>query len=403
MKFLVAGYGSRGDIEPLAAVGRELLRRGHHVCLAVPPNMLGFVESAGLAAVAFGSEPPRPGDNDFVLNDGVQSPMNLMAEVVGHVTQAWAEWGTTLTELANGADLLLTGKVEQGLGANVAEYYGIPLATLHFFPEVDSPLGGFLGTLTQEAQDAQRRALGLPRATEPSARPTLEIQAYEELCFPGLAAEWAEQVGPQHFRPFVGPLTLESPDDADDEVLSWIAAGSAPIYFGFGSMPIPSPAETVAVISAACAQLGERALVCSGSNDFSHVPHFDNVKVVRAVNHSAVLPACRAIVHHGGCGTTAAAMRAAVPTLILWHHVDDQPIWGAAVTRLKVGSGRAFSDSTLDSLVADLRFILTPECVTRAREVATQMTKPADSVARTADLLEEAARLGRTALPVRLG
>jgi len=141
---------------------------------------------------------------------------------------------------------------------------------------------------------------------------------------------------------------------------------------------------------------GERALVCSGSNDFSHVPHFDNVRVVRAVNHSAVFPACLAVVHHGGCGTTAAGMRAAIPTLILWHHIDDQPIWATAVTRLKVGSGRAFSASTLDSLVADLRFILAPECVTRAREVAAQMIEPAQSAARTADLLEGAVSLGRT-------
>jgi UDP:flavonoid glycosyltransferase YjiC (YdhE family) len=63
----------------------------------------------------------------------------------------------------------------------------------------------------------------------------LEIQAYDELCFPGLAAEWPEQRGR---RPFVGALTLELPTDADDEVLSWIAAGTRPIYFGFGSMPL---------------------------------------------------------------------------------------------------------------------------------------------------------------------
>jgi UDP:flavonoid glycosyltransferase YjiC (YdhE family) len=56
MKFVVAGYGSRGDVEPCVAVGRELLRRGHDVRMAVPPNMLGLVESAGLAAVAYGPD-----------------------------------------------------------------------------------------------------------------------------------------------------------------------------------------------------------------------------------------------------------------------------------------------------------------------------------------------------------
>ena len=99
-------------------------------------------------------------------------------------------------------------------------------------------------------------------------------------------------------------LTMELPTDADEEVASWIAAGTPPIYFGFGSIPVESAADTVAMISAACARLGERALVCSGGTDFSHVPHLDHVKVVGAVNFAAAFPGCRAVVYHGGTSTT---------------------------------------------------------------------------------------------------
>jgi len=116
---------------------------------------------------------------------------------------------------------------------------------------------------------------------------------------------------------------------------------------------------------------------------------------VGTLNYAAVFPACRAVVHHGGSGTTAAGLRAGVPTLILWT-VWDQPMWAAGVTRLEAGAGRPFLDSTLDSLVGDLRTILTPQCVARAREVAAQMSKPAESVASAADLLEDTARLGRS-------
>ena len=234
----------------------------------------------------------------------------------------------------------------------------------------------------KKLEDAQRRELGLPKATGPLARRIaergwLEIQAYDEVCFPGLAAEWAKWDGR---RPFVGALTMELTTDADDEVASWIAAGTPPIFFGFGSMPVESPADTVAMISAACAQLGERALVCAGWSDFSDVPHFDHVKVVGAANYAATFPACRAVVHHGGAGTTAAGLRAGVPTLILSMD-PDQTIWGAQVKRLKVGTARRFSTTTRESLVADLRRILAPQYVTRAREIATRMTKPAESVA----------------------
>jgi UDP:flavonoid glycosyltransferase YjiC (YdhE family) len=148
------------------------------------------------------------------------------------------------------------------------------------------------------------------------------------------------------------------------------------------------------MISAACAQLGERALVCAGSTDFSQVPHFDHVKVVGTMNYAAAFPACRAIVHHGGSGTTAAGLRAGVPTLILstW---GDQRFWGAQVKRLKAGTARRFSRITQQSLVADLRTILAPQYVSRARELAARMTKSAESVAVAADLLEEFARSRR--------
>jgi UDP:flavonoid glycosyltransferase YjiC (YdhE family) len=387
MKVVLAGYGTRGDVEPFATVGRELLRRGHDVCMAVPPNMLGFLESVGFAAVPFGPEPLSS-----VRNRTVEDPASAMAEQVEYLSRAMEEWGTTLTALANGADLLLTGRIEQGLAANVAEYYDIPQAALHFFPGAHSRLSGWAGDTTEEAEDAQRRALGLPDATGRSTR-SLEIQAYDALCFPELAAEWADGDG---WRPFVGALTLELPTEADDEVLSWIAEGTPPIYFGFGSgVWLPCPAQTFGLISVACARLGERALICSGASDFADAPHSDQVKVVGAVNHSAVFPACRAVVHQGGAGTTAAGMRAGIPTLVLWHPINDQQIWADAVTRLKVGSGRAFSASNLGSLVADLRSILDPQCITRAREVAAQMTKPAVSVASAADLLEDAGRLRR--------
>jgi len=395
MKFVVAGYGSRGDVEPCAAVGRELLRRGHDVRMAVPPSMLGFVESAGLAAVAYGEDlQALLHDEDFVrdFSKMIQNPIGVLPEFFEHLTRVWAEKSTTLTALANGADLLLAGFNEQGLAANVAEYYGIPLAALHFFPERIWSSGWLFSYITKRAEDAQRRALGLPEATDPSMGP-LEIQAYDELCLPGLAAQWAEQ---GRRRPFVGALTLELPTDADDEVLSWIAAGTPPIYFGFGSIVrVIPPADTVAMISAACAQLGERALIFLGASDFTHIPHFDHVKIVGAVNHAAVFPACRAVVHHGGAGTTAAGLRAGIPALILFADWLDMPLWADAVRRLKVGSARNFSAITRESLVADLRSILTPQYVTRAREVATQMTKTAESLARAGNLLEDTARRGR--------
>jgi UDP:flavonoid glycosyltransferase YjiC (YdhE family) len=404
VKFALAVYGSRGDVEPQAALGRELLRRGHDVRIAVPPDLCGLVESAGVTAVAYGP------DTRDVLFGKKTNPVRLLSTSKGYFSRTWAQMGATLASLTDGTDLLLTAVAQQGLAANVAEYQGIPLTTLHYLPArtngqllpgLPSPLTRsamsafwwMYWRTTKAAEQAQRRELGLPKATASSTqriveRGSLEIQGYDRLCFPGLAAEWARW---DDRRPFVGALTMELPTDADAEVLSWIANGSPPVYFGFGSLPVRSPADTVAMIGAACARLGERALICSGANDFGGIPQPDHVKIVGAVNHSAIFPTCRAVVHHGGAGTTAAGMRAGIPTLVLWIR-NEQPLWGAVVKRLKVGSTQSLWRTTEESLAVRLRSILRPEYVARAREISERMTKPSVSVTAAADLLESAAR-----------
>jgi vancomycin aglycone glucosyltransferase len=385
MRFVLAGYGSRGDVEPCAVVGRELLRRGHDVSIAVPPNMFGLVQSAGLTAVSYGPDSQQQLNTAAEYFVGkMKNLYGALPEVVERVTQVWVDKGTVLASLAAEADLLVTGMNEQRLAANIAEYHHIPLVALHFFPSRIQPSSELKSKLVKLSEDPLRRALGLPEASEPRAA-LLEIQAYDERCLPGQPAEWAEPG-----KPFVGALTLESPTDADDAVLSWIAEGTPPVYFGLGSTPISPPADIVAMIIAACAQLGERLLVCSGPNDLSEFDHFDHVKFVGAVNHAAILPECRAFVHHGGAGTTAAAMRAGVPSLILWLWLD-QPVWAAGVQQLKIGSGRRFSDITEQSLVADLTSILAPEYLTRARNIAAEMISPHESASSAADFVEAAA------------
>lgn len=420
MKFVLASWGSRGDVEPNLAVGRELALRGHDVWMAVPPDLVAFTEAAGVSAVGFGPEARSILDSHrdfwtcfFSHPWRIRDLARSRREIAGPLLRGWQEMSTTLKSLGRGTDLIFTGINFEDAAANVAEHYDIPLATLHYFPL--RPNGQTLRFLParlrrpavaafwwvswrgmKQAEDAQRLELGLPKATGSAPRRitergSLEIQAYDEACFPGLAAEWARW---ERQRPFVGTLTLELPTDADEEVASWIAAGTPPIFFGFGSIPVESPADTIAMIAAACAQLGERALVGAAGTDFGDVARFDHVKVVGTINYATVFPACRAVVHHGGSGTTPVAMRAGIPQVILfWDLVHA--VYGSAVKRLGVGTARRFSTATEKSLVGDLRTILGPEYAARARELATRMTEPAKSAAAAADLLENFARRGR--------
>jgi vancomycin aglycone glucosyltransferase len=387
MKFVLAAYGSRGDVEPCAVVGRELQRRGHDVRIAVPPNMVALVESVGLDAVAYGPDSQAQLNTaaDFLVGN-MNNPYGALPEIVERVARVWVDKGTVLASLADGADLIVTGMNEQRLAANIAEHQGIPLVALHLFPSQIQQSGELDAMLVKLSEQPLRQALGMPDLAEP-VPPSLEIQAYDERCLPGQPDGWAEPG-----KPFVGALTLESPTDTDDAVLAWIAEGTAPIYFGLGSTPISPPAEIVGMLIAACAQLNERLLICTGPNDLSEFDHFDHVKFVGAVNHAAVLPGCRAAVHHGGAGTTAAAMRAGVPSLVLWLWLD-QPVWGAGIAQLKIGSAQRFSDVTPHSLIAQLRLVLMPDYLARARDIAAQMISPHESASRAADLVENAAQI----------
>ncbi len=386
MKCVLAAYGSRGDVEPCAVVGRELQRRGHDVRIAVPPNMLALVESVGLEAMAYGpdSHAQLHTAADFFA-DTMKNPYSALPEVIERVTKVWMDKGTALASLAEDADLLVSGMNEQRLAANIAEYHNIPLVALHFFPSRFQPSGQLNSRLVKMSEDPLRRALGMSDTPEPTPA-VLEIQAYDERCLPGQPEDWAEPG-----KPFAGALNLESRTDADAAVLSWIADGTAPIYFGMGSTPISPPAEIIDMIIAASAQLNRRLLICTGPNDLSEFDHHEHVKFVDAVSHAAVLPGCEAAVHHGGAGTTAAVMRAGVPSLILWLWLD-QPVWAAGVQELKIGVGQRFSEINPQSLFAGLKSILTLDCLARARNIAGQMISTDESASCAADLVESAAQ-----------
>lgn len=421
MKVVLACHGVRGDVEPSVVIGRELLRRGHEVKIVIPPNVVSFAKAAGLTAIPWGadSQVMMDAQRDY-WNCFFRIPWNskelarLGADIGDVVSKCWTkEAFSTLRSATDGADLIIAGNGFEQFAANVAEHYGIPLVTVDFFPmRANGKVLPFLPTpvgqavmkaygrmmwsgVVKEVEDIQRRDLGLAQATMPwadriAARGSLEIQAYDDVFVPGLAREWAKW-GRQ--RPFVGTLTLESPTESDDEVVSWIAEGTPPVFFGFGSVPVESPAETIAMIGSVCERLGERALVGAGSTDFSVIPTLAHVKVVGQVNFAEVFPLCRAVVHHSGAGTIAACLRAGVPQVGLWT-LPDQWLRTTQLKQLKVGTGRRFAKTTAKSLVADLCKVLDRRYVVRARQFATLMSTPAESAAAATDLVEDFVRLG---------
>lgn len=144
MKLVLASYGTRGDVEPCVAVGCELQRRGHDVRLAVLPDLVAFSEAAGLETVPYGPDTAVWADahRDFWVRffgnfwkiPELMKLMREMREIGESVVRFWEDITTTLTSLADGADLLITFLNFEPPAVNVAEYYGIPMATVHVSP-----------------------------------------------------------------------------------------------------------------------------------------------------------------------------------------------------------------------------------------------------------------------------
>lgn len=406
----VGVHGTRGDVEPCAAVAVELKRRGHEVRMAVPPDLVGFVESVGLApAAAYGVESQKQVESEvFRQWWKMRNPLSAIAKAREYLTDGWQQMSATLHSLSEDADLIVGGSTYQDVALNVAESRALPLAVLQYFPmraishvlpvRLPSAVANSAANIAEwaywrlgkPAEDTQRRDLGLPEAAVRSMRRiidrgTLEIQAYDAALFPGLLEEW------RGMRPFVGSLSLALPTEFDNEIGHWISAGEPPIYFGFGSTPVDSPAALLEMIESVCAELGARALICASAWNPADLRVASTNKVVPAVNLPEVFPRCRAVVHHGGAGTLAAGIRAGAPTVALWS-VADQPLWARRAEAMGVGRARRFSKTNRTTLLSDLRAVLAPECIARTRELAKRMIDPSDGAVMAADLLEDYVR-----------
>ncbi|RMI32630.1 glycosyltransferase [Nocardia stercoris] len=396
MKALLVFGGSRGDVQPGVLVAKELMRRGHEVQLAVPPNFVEFAAENGVTAAGCGMDTRVSLHSDTEIgNVGPIARLRSLREQSHHGFDTMA---ADLLALDSDADLVVGGLVDEEVARGVAARIGAPaFAVLHFYPVRPSRTVAVLpndfGTRIPGALNKAAWKLGLGvRALDikgqvdrlEAGRPApaeLAIQVYDDKLFPGLRQEWG---GRNPFVGFVTPPAGYRVADEDTELTRWLDAGSAPVYVGFGSMPIPDLGATVDQIQTACRRFGRRMLFVGGWNEVEDTCSGD-VAMVRSVDHATVLPRCAAVVHHGGAGTTAAALRAGVPSVVC-SFLGDQKYWGHCLRELKIGAVMSFSRLSAATMTAALEEVLAPECAERAARFAVDFED--DGAPKTVDLLE---------------
>ena len=172
----------------------------------------------------------------------------------------------------------------------------------------------------------------------------------------------------------------------DAELEAFLAQGEPPIVFTLGSFAVHAPGDFYRESAKAAQILGRRALLLSGQHEIVPQP---GLLARPYAPHSLVFPRCAAIVHHGGVGTTGAALRAGRPQLVI-PFMGDQPDNAARITRLGLGATIPWHRYTAARAATTLGNLLTDTATAqRARDIAPRISSE-DGAARAA---EEIARV----------
>lgn len=178
-------------------------------------------------------------------------------------------------------------------------------------------------------------------------------------------------------------LELASSFKPPKELTEFLDAGEPPVYIGFGSIVVDDAAKFTKLIFDAVKMAGVRALVSKGwggLGDEKNTP--DNIHMLGNVPHDWLFPKCKAVIHHGGAGTTAAGLKMGLPTMIV-PFFGDQPFWGSRVAEKRAGAFNCipYKELTVEKLAEGIKQCLTKEAKENVMKIAKSIKAEGDGAA----------------------
>ncbi|MEU0004283.1 glycosyltransferase [Streptomyces sp. NPDC006314] len=352
---VIFAAGSRGDVQPCLALGRRLHQQGDVVRVIASHRYRGLITAAGLEFHSLSLDPVEivasPEGQELLA--GGRSAVRFIRGLHRILGPLIARMLSEIQTGVAGADLILTPSLTF-LGLHLSQYLQVPYAVIHFqpshpsgaFPHPLLPAARFLGAfgnrLSFYAVDlaswlACRQAVNTWRRESLDLSPMSPLGPFRHVrSAPVLCAfspvvvprpsDWGPNVHVTGYWFHEQPSWTPSPD-----LLAFLDSGPPPVYVGFGSMGTGDPEATDRIVRTALRRAGLRG-VLTGEPTTSD----DDVLVVGDVPHDWLFRRMAAVVHHGGAGTTAAALRAGVPSLVC-PFFGDQPYWAERVHRLGAG------------------------------------------------------------------
>lgn len=362
MRVTIIAPGSRGDIQPYLALGTGLVSAGHTVRVVTTIDHTALVESYGLELRPVNVDIRQALQGDAVsasLESGshVRS-FRQLGKIAERASNLMAEVGL---EACKGADAIVTGfggafmaeGVSVRLGIPLVQAYNVPLTPTSAFPGALAPGLSFgprsrwlshvltrqgVWMLMRSSGNAPRmKVLGLPSAPlfAPSKSkgfaPGPVLYGHSPAVLPH-APEWGDDVEVTGFWFTDEPAGWTPPPGLE----AFLDAGPKPVCIGFGSMSQRDPKATTRLVLDAVARSGQRAILLSNWGGLTAHERPKTVFQADSIPHSWLYPRVSIVVHHGGAGTTAAALRAGVPAVVVPFH-GDQFFWANLVHDRGVG------------------------------------------------------------------
>ena len=361
MKIVITALGSRGDIQPLVALGAALRDAGHVVCIATDPVFRPMIEARDLLFAPMGHDIRAllAGEQGALFEHG-RNPLVLALAIRRMSGRLGRMWGDEVVQALEGADALIAGGAGIWVGVAAVERLGIPVigAGLQpliptrcfpspFLPPPSRSWPGWANMLSHRVIEwimwqafrpltnvARVQAWGLQPwglaspARHVQAAGVHSLQGYSPVVVPP-PADWPAEIHVTGYW-FLDHLPDWQPPQS---LVDFLEGGAAPVYVGFGSMGERHPRAATRLLLDAIQQSGQRAVVSVGWAGLGETDLPPNVALVDDIPHDWLFSRVAAVVHHGGAGTTAAAVRAGVPSVII-PFLGDQPFWGARLAHL---------------------------------------------------------------------
>ena len=425
-------FGSFGDLHPYLAVAIELKRRGHEPVVATAEVYRGKIEAEGIAFA-----PVRPDVGELLHNEELVRKLwhprrGSEYLIRDYLMPALDGSYEDLLPLVRSADLLVT-HFATFAAPIVAEKLQVPWLSVALQPAVflskyDPPvlapapwlhglrvLGpAFVGAMLRlgvnqtaswtEPVTRLRQRVGLPQSkTNPLKG---QFSRFGTLAWFSRHFAQAQKDWPANTRltGFVfydkrGAQSQRSPeaDHATElEALGrFLAEGPPPVLFTLGSSAVMEPGAFYHESLDAAGRLGVRAVLLAGFLEKGGLgPSLpDSVYIASYAPYSDVMPKCAALVHQGGIGTTAQALRAGKPMVVVpWSH--DQPDNAHRIQRLGVGRALSRSHYRAARVARELDYVLkSKEYSERASHLGAEIAKE-DGTAAACDAIEETLRTG---------